>query len=498
MTGLDARRRLDPAGAVVASVAGVIFVVRGFGGELTRDLGLYAYAGQQVADGVPPYVGLMNRSGPLAHLVPGVGAVAARAVGADDLLGMRVLFLLLSVALVWATYVLGRDLFERRLAGVVAAATLACLPVVISYATGGPREKTTMMLMLTWALVAMLRKHWWWTGALVALATLTWQPVFFPALVAAVVCAVAAPRGERLRGLAGIAGGGIAATALMVAYFFAVGAVQDFADGFVLIHIGYTQQPGLRDDLGRQWEGLLLGFGQTIYIVVVGLLAVLTLGVRNLLSRERRSDPLGRTKIALAVATLVGLAWSWRVFNGWGDALLLVPFAAVGTAALATAIAERLPLRTAVGVNSVWVTLTTLVALGVSLFGGTPTLAKQQREVDGVFALLPPDATLLSVEAPQPLVLTGRTNLTQHQMFRAGLIDYVDDSWSGGLDGYADTVSKAAPDLIAVGRYAYFAWLGPILADDYTEVGTSPGWTWWVRNGTPPDVLIRMQEAVSG
>ncbi|MEO7843974.1 MAG: hypothetical protein ABIR82_01430 [Nocardioides sp.] len=498
MTRLAVLRRTDPVGAVVALTSGVVFLLHGFHGELTRDLGLYAYAGQQVADGVPPYVGVMNRSGPLAHLVPGLGAATARLVGVDDLLGMRVLFLLLSVAVIWATYVLGRDLFERRVAGVAAAVTVVCLPTIITYAVGGPREKTTMMLLVTWGLVAMLHRRFWWSGVLVALATLTWQPVFFPAVVAALLCALVAPRGERLRAVVAVVGGGAVVTALMLAYFAAVGAVSDFADGFVLIHLRYTYQPGLGDDLRNQWEGLLLGFQETIWIVLAGLVALLVLGGRNLLSPTRRADPRGRTQIAFALALLVGLAWSWRVFNGWADALMLVPFAAVGIGAVVGTVAERLPARVTVGATGVWVLVTAVIALDFSLAGGSRLLDKQEREVDGFFALLPPDATLLSVEAPQPLVLTGRTNLTQHQMFRAGLVYYVDDSWPGGIEGYAATVSADAPDVIAVGLDAYFAWVRPILADDYTEVGTSPGWTWFVRKETPPDVLLRMQEAVSG
>ena len=493
----DRLRRPDPVGAAVAVASLAIFAAHGFEGELTRDLGLYAYAGQQVADGVPPYSGVMNRSGPLAHLVPGLGAAAARVVGADDLLGMRVLFLLLSVAVIWATYVLGRDLYESRLAGVATAAVVACLPVFISYATGGPREKTTMMLLLTWSLIAMLRRRWWWTGALVALATLTWQPVFFPAVVAAVVCALVAPRGERVRGLVGIAAGGVVVTAMTLAYFAAVGAVQDFADGFLLVHLRYTYQPGLRDDVGRQWEGLLEGFGQTIWIVVVGLVALLVLGARNLVAADRRTDPPGRTQIALALAVLVGLAWSWRVFNGWADALLLVPFAAVGVGAIAAALAERVPMRTAVAVTTGWVVLAVWVALDFSLLGGSRLLPEQQRETDGVFAALPADVTLLSVEAPQPLVLAGATNPTQHQMFRAGLEDYLDDSWPGGLEGYAEQVAGGAT-LIAVGREARYPWIVGVLDADFTRFGTTPGWTWYVRDDVTPSTLDRLEAAVRG
>ena len=71
-------RGTDPLVPLVALVSVVVYVLHGFHGTLTRDLGIYSYAGQQVADGVPPYLGVLNRAGPLAHVLPGVGAVVAR------------------------------------------------------------------------------------------------------------------------------------------------------------------------------------------------------------------------------------------------------------------------------------------------------------------------------------------------------------------------------------------------------------------------------------
>ena len=68
-------RRPDPFAGVVALGSLVVFALHGTEGMLSRDLGIYAYAGQQVADGVPPYVGVLNRAGPLAHVLPGVGVV---------------------------------------------------------------------------------------------------------------------------------------------------------------------------------------------------------------------------------------------------------------------------------------------------------------------------------------------------------------------------------------------------------------------------------------
>src|SRR5215207_3595231 len=84
-------RRVDPWGPLFALAGTVIFLLHGFGGTLTRDLALYAYSGQQFAEGEPPYVSVLNRAGPLAHIVPGIGAAFARVVGTDALLTQRAL-----------------------------------------------------------------------------------------------------------------------------------------------------------------------------------------------------------------------------------------------------------------------------------------------------------------------------------------------------------------------------------------------------------------------
>ena len=138
------------------------------------------------------------------------------------------------------------------------------------------------------------------------------------------------------------------------------------------------------------------------------------------------------------------------------------------------------------------------MGLDWSLHEGSRILPKQKQEVDRVFAALPPDATLLSIEAPQPLVLTGRTNPTGQQMFRLGLEEYVDDTWPGGLAGYAETVREEGATVVAVGRGARYPWLMPTLLEDYTAFGTSPGWYWYVRDDVGASTLEALRSAVRG
>ena len=114
-------RTPDPLVFLVGAVAFVTYILHGFHGTLTRDLGLYSYAGQQVADGVPPYMEVLNRAGPLAHVFPAVGVIIARVGGFDDVVTMRVFFMLIAVVCACAVYILGRDVFSSRLAGLVTA-----------------------------------------------------------------------------------------------------------------------------------------------------------------------------------------------------------------------------------------------------------------------------------------------------------------------------------------------------------------------------------------
>ena len=78
-----------------------------------------------------------------------------------------------------------------------------------------------------------------------------------------------------------------------------------------------------------------------------------------------------------------------------------------------------------------------------------------------MFDVLPPDATVVSIEAPQPLVLTGRTNPFPHQMFDLGLDGYVDDTWPGGLTGLGSDLDELAPTVIARGTTAPWLDGGP-------------------------------------
>lgn len=481
--------RVDPWGPLLALVATGVFLVRGFDGGLDRDVAIYAYAGQRFAEGDPPYIGVMNRSGPLAHVVPGLGAFAGRVLGLDDLLAMRLLMMLVSAACVWAVYLLSRDCFGSRATGVLGAATLLSFQGFLYYASYGPREKTTMILFLVIALWAMAGRRWAVAGVMTALATLTWQGAFLPLFAAVVVaCTLVPGRRASLTAFTRYAAGGVLVTAATVAWFWVVGALQEFLGGFVLVNAGYTAQRGLLWTLSRKPDVLEGGYAWGWVVLVGGVVASVGLAVARLRGLDRGSGPQVAV-VALGVATAVELLWVLTAFQSWPDSLVFTPLAAAGVAGVGRMLTERLPgdwgRRALVG-GAVLL----LVAATVTSHQRRSTELRHQRDqVAAVLQAVGPGATMLSLGAPQALVITGRRNPLRYQMFRSGMDEYVDDTRPGGLAQVAREIERMQPTLIMMDVPYRYPWLRSVLRSDYVRLGRSGDVTWFLTDTADREVV---------
>ncbi|QBR93661.1 glycosyltransferase 87 family protein [Nocardioides euryhalodurans] len=497
---LNRLRRIDPWGPALAAASVVVFLVHGFGGILTRDLALYAYGGQQFAEGVPPFVSVLNRAGPLAHMVPGVATWVGRLLGADsgsdDLFVMRLLMMVLSVAAVWVVYLLSRDAFGSRLAGVAAASSLLAFQGFVTYATGGPREKTTMMLLVAIALWAVVHRRWGLAGTTVALATLTWQPVFFGgAAAAAVAILLLRARRAQLTALVRFAVGGLLTTAAFVLYYVLVDALEEFLDAFYFINATYTRQTGLLAYFADEPSEIFDGFGWSLWLILLGLAAMVVLGAVRV-RRLDRDDPHTVAVVALGGGTLASVLWSCYVFNGWADAMFMLPFAAAGLGGLVHLVARLVPARAGTVVVAAYVAIV-LVAATLSSWQTRDERLWAMRDVnEDVLEVVGPDATVMSVGAPQPLVFGRMRNIVYHQMFIAGLYEYVDDTWPGGLEGLAADIEDERPTLITIDHPTWYDFIDPVVERHYEELGTTYLMTWYVDRSLGEAELEELREIV--
>ena len=344
-----------------------VYLPHGFNAALTRDLGVYTYGGQGVADGQLPYEAILNRAGPLAHWIPGLGIWLGRQVGMDDIFSARLINMFISMACVGVAYLLGRDLYRSRLAGIVSATTLLCIEGFITYSTGGPREKTALVLFVLLASLAMVHRRWGVTGFFIALATLTWQPVFFAAAAGAAVAAMLAERRRgKLKALVLIAVGGIIPTAVIVGVYAAAGQLKLFLDDFLIINAEYTRQTSFLDHPGVIWGYMTDAYGWSLWVFLGGLVVQLGLGVAALRAPTRRTAT-GAAQIGFAVVTVVGLIWSAKAFNGFPDAFFVLPEAVVGIGGLAALLRARTNARVVLAATLVWVVVATGLSVRVSV-----------------------------------------------------------------------------------------------------------------------------------
>jgi len=485
---------VDPLIALLGLTGIVVYALHGFGAPLDRDLGIYTYGGQRLLAGDPPYVGVLNRAGPLAHALPGVGIGMGRLVGVSDIVAARGLFMLIAVACVCLVYVVVRDLTRSRAAALVAAVALLGFQGFTDSATQGPREKTAMVLFLLAAVLCVRHRRWATTGVLVALGTLTWQPVFFVAVVVATVAALLAPD-RRLIALARIAAGGAATTAVVVAYYVVNGALHTFLEGFVLINAQYTVQPGVADRPDEVWASLREGYGPSLWVIALGLAAVLGLAAMSAGAAWRTHEPVPTTWVGLGAGTLAGFAWSAVAFNAWPDLFVLLPFAAIGVGGLAAEGLRRLEPGMAVAATLTLVLVGTTYAVVHSVTTRPHGLQTQRASVAAVLRHGPRPATILSIQAPQALVMSRHRNPSSYQMFDHGFPEYVDDTFPGGLTGFVTRIQDQEPDYIVVQTGFHPRWLMPWLRQHYATIGVAPSFQWWARRSLGPAVLRRLHDA---
>jgi len=497
--GLRARLRAgDPLLPVVCLAALGCYLLQGFDAFLTRDIGLYGYAGQQLADGVPPYVAVLNRAGPLAHLLPGLGALAARGLGVDELLGMRVLFMVVAVACVGVAYLLVRDALRSRLAGLAAAAALLSFHGVAWFATFGPREKTPLLLFLLLAMLAVVHQRWATAGVLVALATLTWQPAFAAAFTVVVVAVLLGLRSGRGTALLRVVVGGLVPPLLFVVTYAALGHLQLLIDDFLLINWRYTEQITYLDDPTLLGEAMEEGFAWTTWLLVGGALALPAFTVAAL--RRPASRRTAQTA-ALACATAglaVGCLWLTKAFNGWADLFFLLPAVLLGVGCAVQALARLVSHRAALVATAAWCVAVAALTVPHALDNRTHELSTQRADVAAVLGALPrDDRQILSVSAPQPLLLAHQRNPSRMQLFGNGLVEYLDDTWPGGHQGFADWIGRRRTAVVAYGEDGVKAFTRPSIEASYTCVGHSPGWYWYLRSDLGADRLRTARNALA-
>ena len=102
---------------LVLAVAVLVYTRFGINDLLYRDEAIYAYGGQQLVEGVPPYVSIIDPKTPLATVLSGAAVAVGRAIGIDDVYAIRVGFFILTCLTLVAGFVAASLLTGSAVAG---------------------------------------------------------------------------------------------------------------------------------------------------------------------------------------------------------------------------------------------------------------------------------------------------------------------------------------------------------------------------------------------
>jgi hypothetical protein len=483
---------------VVSIVAMVVFAVHGYDGVLNRDLGVFTYGGEQVARGVPPYVGIFNSVGPLADAVPGLAIWIGHQLGIDPVLATRCLFTLLSAGCCGLLCVLARDVFGSRLAGFIAPAVLLTFTRFSELATDGPREKTTMVFLLLAAFVLLGRRRWAAAGVATALATLTWQPSLLAPVVAVVALIVMDRR--RWRGALRFVAGGACTAAAAVAFFWWAGALVPAIRGFVVVNLFYTHQPSALSNPDATLHLLLGAYNVAFPLGVIGLVTLFVAGLfANRIARSRRhfSRPVPWRLTAVAAGATAATCWTIAVINGAQDPFVVLPFASLGAAGLVVLGIDSLPRQGALAVGAGVVIICLGVAGWESVAGRDYQLLRQRADVAEVMAAEPHGASVLSLDAPQMLAIADRRDISSYQLFDTRMVSYLDQTVPGGIQGFIHRMDRRRPTVVVIGSSYEGHWAQSMLRAHYADVGLGPGWEWFVRRSVGRQALAAARAANS-
>jgi hypothetical protein len=465
---LRGRRGLELGGALLTLIGAILLYTRySILGVLSRDQAIYAYGGERMAHGTPPYASIFDPKGPGATILSGISAGIGRLTGRNELYLIRLAFFVCAVLTVVAVYVLVLRLGSSIVAALGAAAVFASFESFARDALPGPDAKVPGILALVLAMWLASRRNWFLSGLVGMVAFLVWQPLFVYPLIA-VVAAYLTETDRRLRAAGRAATGAAVPFVAVCSYFLATGAFGKFLEaafrfplegvrrgnetvGQRLMHIGWVV---------HHYNG-----GVGAYLFWLGLvgLAGVAAGSVGWARAGRRAALLQPLVLIVVFTGLVQWGYAASDFQSYPDLYSLLPYPAVGFG-VALALGVRSLRRPAM----LRVCVSCMLALAVALLAYSwvqfTDSKADNRRLDAQWAagcavnrIVVPGTPMYAIGDPTPLVMTHRTNPDRYIYLGSGVIGWKLKRLDGGFAGWENEIRASRASVIVLG-----GWTGPM------------------------------------
>ena len=479
---------------LVFLISASVFSQYGFEGTLKRDSAIYIYSGQQMAQGVPPYVSIFDHKSPLGPLVSGIAVSIGTLLFLDDILVVRITFLVLGSFAVVGLYLLGTILFSSQKVGLLSAFTFVGFSGFGMHVASGPFPKTVMVLFGILSLLLIARKKWFWAGICGSLAFLTWQPAGIYILIAVVLAILQSEPGRpRVRNVLFAISGVLAPIVIVSLYFLYKGALYDLFDGAILFNLFHLERPPY-PFLQHMLHPIVLvniGFRSMALPIFIGFFMVVLMYVWRLrlygssFVKWMREDQFSAFLLSFPFFVI----WSLWELQYYFDLFVFLPYVAIGFGWLL-----HLSLHSLLKIKENGDILQRLCffLLCASLLGSAALnyrvmaengLENQRRWAQQVESQFGTEAKIVSISMPQIMVLLHRTNPNPYLFIAAGIDNRIDANTPGGFEGWLEELERYDPSVVALGptRGKFKPMLTDWLQSHYRETKVGD-WTLFVKN----------------
>jgi len=448
--------------ALFLSAVTLILVNRALVAPEAADHAMWDYMAQAILRGQVPYKDVVNIKTPLSAYLSALALLVGRAVGLNDLIAIRCLYISLAAALLLVTLAVTEAYSGSRIAALLAfCAPLAC-PRFYSWASTGSEPKLVMILFGMLSVLFVAKNQPSWAGFAAMLSCLSWQPGLLFAGTA--LLAVWPNKRSVVRTAAG------AAIPLLatILYFYWVGGLRDLWRWCFVFDLTVYAPQGFRS-LAEQASHIAAVAHRVLAapgLLVLGLGAI---GYATaLFAALRRSGHAGRAPVAAILLPPAIYVAYWRFdFNSGPYLIPIFPFAAVFAGWLIAGVIKAIALRWSAAEKRRVLNLQLLQVLGLIVFAVAAYLAVaaslnskyQGLTLDDDYAMLRTLTDRLAAEDTiyahgeiNILALLNRPNASKYLWFDRGKDDFAGAQVPGGFQEILEAIKSQKPKFVELGR----------------------------------------------
>ena len=459
--------------AVAAFVLGsaIIFMYQPFQQMEGGDAAVYDYMAQCIVRGQVPYRDAIDSKGPGSLYVSALVMAAGNAVGIQDVLAVRMFYVLLVGALCVITYLAAELYLQSRIASIIAFSLLLVSAPFAEMMVSGTRPKLPMILFGMLTLLLIGKNQPFWAGMCSMLSCLCWQPGLAFTGVAVLIFSRYLTSWRDLRALKVLTGAAIP-FAVLIGYFYFAGALNDL--WIWTVHYNYSVylpegKVPTSAAIAQIWHIAKSAMGANIIWIKLGIAGWIIYAVERVWRRIRERQIVGASDLfrdAILIPPLIHLVFCIINWQGQEYLIPFFPFIGIFVGYLVAMVASSIiaiPLirRRPVAVSLVkWATVIPLVLILTSAFSRARayqlepgrTLQDQEKAFTAVSDVLGPNDEIYVHGTVELLVLLRRPNMNPYILLDRGKDDYIGSKWGSGFQAVLDEMETRAPRVIALSR----------------------------------------------